>query len=181
MDKLRKFSPVEFVMTFNVPMETEILTSVSRISDLTFIDDSYTLNVINVAYGVDMCVEFVKLHLAGLNEFCSTRKMTKEQIDSLARLIIAHYGYVNQYELCLFCAYVKMSKYGTFFDSIDPQKVMKFLSAFIDDRNDDISKKEAENATKKTLEIENNPRCITMDEYLKIHPEAQETLGILRP
>lgn len=176
MKELRKINPVEFLATFNADMEAAISSSVNDISDVTFINGSYSLNVISLSYGEDLICEFVKMHLVSLNEYCSTKSMDDTMMNELARQIVAQYGYINQFELCLFFARLKSGRYCEFYGSVDPLKIMSSLNKFLEERKDDLSKMEARKNMEQVRMQRDNPRAISYNDWIKLHPEDEKLL-----
>lgn len=87
-------------------------------------------------YGGGTALSWLVVQIWNLNEWCGTRdKMTKDQIDTLARMILARFGWLKLTEIMLFFFRIKSGRYGHFYGAIDPLRVMEYIGIFISERN----------------------------------------------
>lgn len=154
---------------------------VDSLGSLSRLPNSYSLNVIKEAYNEGFAVEFIKMHIISVNEFCSTKKIGDGQMQMLCYAILNGFGHINQYEFCKFCAMLKMGRFGTFFDSIDPQRIMKALGDFDMMCKQDIERIEEreEMARKASERIRHDKEAVTFDEWVKMNGGVNgDVLGV---
>lgn len=106
--------------------------------------------------------------------------MDDVMMNELARQIVSQYGYINQFELCLFFARLKSGRYCEFYGAIDPLKIMSALNKFLEERKDDISRMEAKKSMERIKMQKNNTKAISYEEWIKLQPEAEKELSPLK-
>lgn len=95
------------------------------------IDNAATLHDINNAYNENAGATWLIPQIADLSEFCGCKtKISNEQIESLARLIVSSYGDFTIPDFMLFFYRFKKGEYGQFYGNIDPMIITSALSTF---------------------------------------------------
>lgn len=170
---LSEHSPVEFLTEFNTDFAKEI--EGLDIAELTNMEGTYSLNVIKEAYDRQTAIDFLRIHIIGLNEYSAQRKMSDRQMNELADSILRTYGDYNQLEIMLFFQNVKSGVYGNFYDSIDPMRVMTMMARFEKDRNDALDRYDLNKAReeRKAREEWDEKHKSTLDEFLEMHKDDE--------
>jgi len=172
--ELSEHSPVEFLTTFNADFGKDIADV--DIAELTNMDGAYSLNVIKEAYDRQTAIDFLRIHIIGLNEYSSQRKMSYRQMNELAESIIRTYGDYNQLEIVLFFQNIKSGVYGNFYDGIDPMKVMTMMSRFEKERNESLERYEREKAIeeRKAKDEYDEAHKVSLDEFLEMNKDNEK-------
>lgn len=106
-----------------------------------------------------------------LNDYVGVnQKMNIEQMEEVSRIIFSEYPYLKVTEIHLFFHRLKAGKYGEFFGSVDPIRIMESLQRFMKQRQSEIryyeQRKEADILSKNKLEWAKN--AVTREEYEQI-------------
>lgn len=137
----------EFLTAYNPDTQIEYKAAESV---FTNIDKAATLNDVNNAYEENAASQWLIPQLADLSEFCGCRtKISNEQIESLARLLAAEYGYITIPEFMLFFHRFKKGEYGQFYGNVDPMVITSSFCSFIEWRNRRLDDIRARNSTEK--------------------------------
>lgn len=102
-------------------------------------ENSIRLSQFTGAYSKDNTYKIIELWLYDLSEFAGVKvKLTPEQLKQTAVLFYSEAFMLNFTELGLFFNRVKKGRYGDFYGSVDPIRIMSFLAAFMIDRKESI-------------------------------------------
>lgn len=132
-----------------------------------FTDDSLTLGELRGRFGDNAPIAWLMPQLNVLSEFFAVKiKLEDEILRECAEVIASKFYYLKTSELMLFfywckCGTIKIEFYG----SIDPSKITKGLNAFVQIRNHELDRIEAEERERKR-EAERK-LCVSREEYLK--------------
>lgn len=87
-----------------------------------------TLLQLKKVYGQNVVESLIEIQLNDLNKFSNVReKMSIEQLDSTARVIIINYPSMKVTELLLFFVMLKGGKYGKFYGAVDGMAITDAL------------------------------------------------------
>lgn len=126
-----------------------------RDPDRCFTGDAPTLAEIDAAYAREngSAASWVCGQLYDLSEFCGCRdKLTGRAMEQCSVQVSATYPWLKSSELMLFFWQMKSGKYGVFYGSVDPQKILHALgTGFMKFRSDvldriDRERRDAERA-----------------------------------
>ena len=135
---LRVGSSEDFLKKFN----PETQNDVARYKDRAYTSDKApSLTDIKIAYGMPVFNSWLSIQLNSLNEYCGVKKkMSVEDMNSLADMIFIKYHYLKTSELLLFFFNFKMGEYGQLYGSVDPLKITTALSIFMKNRATDLTR-----------------------------------------
>lgn len=137
-----------------------------------------TLREVSEAFGEKTATLWIKVQVENLNSFCGvTRKMDPFQMEELSKMIVAEYDYLKVSELLIFFHRFKAGLYCELFGSVDPQRVLIGLRAFLKERateKTDIQIKQ-DAARRRKEEEESRKGAVPYSEYLKI--KAAKAIG----
>lgn len=126
-----------------------------------------TLEGMNAACGDGSAEAWLKFQLADLGENAGARtKLTEWQLNGLATLVAQEYGYLRLTEIMLFCRKFKCGRFGSFYGSIDPIRIMGSLAVFVNTDRAEAHRKH-EQAEQEAYEREYRKKSITYEEYEK--------------
>lgn len=126
-------------MHFNPDMQHLCMENQER----AFMGFAPSLSRTKVTYGEGTVRSWLIAQLENLNRFCgTTKKMTEEQAEECARLIMENYPYLKLTELMVFFSQVKAGRYGTFYGVVDGQKLLSMIEPFLTYRSNRIDEYE---------------------------------------
>lgn len=159
-----------FLATLNPSLQVAVAANAER----AFLGHSPTITAIKAAYSNNVAEVWIQAHIEALNAFCGVaKKMTTQQMEELAKMIIVDFHYLKASELMLFFYRFKSGRYGELYGVVDPQRILAGLNKFIGERITEIAKYERERS-RKEFEGYNNPDAISYEEYLKLKKEQDD-------
>lgn len=142
-------SKEKFGVVFNPSMQNVIAKNIER----AFIGKAPTLAVVKEAFGIDPAEGWIMAQLEDLNEFAGVAvKMSPEQLEETARLILQEYPYFKVTEFMLFMHRFKCGNYGTLYGVVDPLVVMQALFLFASERRAELALYESRERERKLQE-----------------------------
>ncbi|WP_321331847.1 DUF6633 family protein [uncultured Bacteroides sp.] len=170
-------------------MQIELIKCGASHADLALNDTIPSIGLLSSTYGEETPIEWLKIQLGSLNDFAEvSKKITSDQLNELASLIVSEYCYLNAAEICLFIGRFKIGKYGSFYGAIDPLKITSALVVYNAERLLDITTKERERIQlNRDSEIEGryHRQNISHLEYVKLRERAdngdKEAIDLLGP
>lgn len=145
-----------------------------RVRDISLITDKEgvpTLEDVACAYGNDgVAVDWIKSQLEVVNGFSNVQqRLTTEQLMAIGEQIFGLYPELNLLEFALFCGRLRRGKYEKWYGSVDGQKILISLDAFMKDRmNDHYHKQEEEDRRRKEEEL--SKPGVSPLQLIKDHP-----------
>lgn len=131
-----------------------------------------TMSQVNAAYGPHTSAAWMVSFLSDVGEFCGCKeKMSKEQMDELAYVIVDGYHWLKVTEVMLFFWWFKSGRYGKFYGAVDPMVITTALRQFVNDRNAIIAKRDSMEAERK--EAEWRKRAVTYEQYKARHANEE--------
>lgn len=101
--------------------------------------DIPSLGLVRATYGADVTKEWICNHLFDLIDYNEAQQgVENEKIEELATLILASYYYLNLADIMLFCAEVKLGKYGKFYGVTGPSQLAAMLQEYVKYRQNEI-------------------------------------------
>lgn len=98
-----------------------------------------TLSVLNDTFGKNITETWLAIQIRNLSEFSGVKdKITTEQIDMLAKVIISTFHYLKVTELMHFFLQFKSGKFGKFFGAVDGLVITEALQDFCKERNEKL-------------------------------------------
>lgn len=140
--------PESLLAAFNPQMQVQYTLDKRR----AYMGQAPSLGTVGRAFSTGTSKSWVIVQLWDLAEFCGCKtKMDKRQIDELAQLICAEYGYMKLTELMDFFRKFKLGEYGKFYGAVDPMVISCALREYKRDRMAIIDKfrKEDEEESKR--------------------------------
>lgn len=136
--------------------------------DKCFFGSAPTLATINCCYGNGTAQEWLVYYLCDISEFSGVKsKLTKSQMEQLARLLADEYYYLKVTEFMLFFRKFKLGEYGKFYGAVDPIDICSAVRMFILERDDAIAEHEQKLHEKRKEKERMNSKPISYEEYLK--------------
>lgn len=130
-----------------------------------------TLSVLNDAFGCSTTEAWLAVQIRDLSEFSGCRdKLDIENIDKLAKVIIASFHHLKVTELMHFFLLFKSGKYGKFYGAVDGLVITEALQEFCHDRNETLHRI-YEEERKRAKEIEDEQH---RQEVAKFHARLAE-------
>lgn len=125
-----------FGKAFNPSIQKVIAQNLER----AYVGKAPTLAVVKEAFGIDPAEGWIMAQLEDLNEFSGVAvKMSSEQMEETARLILQEYQYFKVTEFMLFMYRFKCGKYGTLYGVVDPLVIMQALNLFASERRAELT------------------------------------------
>lgn len=88
-------------------------------------------------------ISFMNAHLLVVSDFVGAKsKITDTQLRSVGEHILTLFPTLTMVEFILFCARLRAGRYGGFYGSVDPQKILMAFEDFLEDRKHDYHAKE---------------------------------------
>lgn len=131
------------------------------------------LSSVNREYGRGTAEEWLTYQLTYVSEFCGAKdKLTRLQIEELARVITRKYHWLKVAELMLFFQRLKEGEYGRFYGSIDPQSILIALqNRFLQERYLAYERKEQEE--REIKQEDDHRKAITYEQYLEMKKRGE--------
>ncbi|MEI7526012.1 MAG: DUF6633 family protein [Mariniphaga sp.] len=94
-----------------------------------------TLASIRREYSEDFQIAYVSVWIVNLNDFVNAlRKMSPEQIEETATIIVQEYPYLNLADINLVFRKIKKGEFGQLFAEIDGMKVLSWFEQYAQER-----------------------------------------------
>lgn len=94
-----------------------------------------TLGSIRREYSEDFQIAYVSVWIVNLNDFVNAlRKMSPEQIEETATIIVQEYPYMNLADINLVFRKIKKGEFGQLFAEIDGMKILSWLEQYARER-----------------------------------------------
>ena len=159
----------DFMRSFNPNVQHEICKD----ADGCYLADVPTMALMRTTYGDNVPVMWLIAQLADLSTYCGVReKMTERQMEECARLIVENYSYLKVTEILLFFHRFKSWKYGSFYGTVDPSRILEALSLFRAERSDALNRLEL--AERERKREEHSKGAITHEEWLRLKNNNNE-------
>ncbi len=129
LNKIRDLYPSfkAFATRFNPQTQVDFAEDVRK----TIEGDYSTLEMLDMAIGENTSAKWLTVSITEINVFCGSKSMTKEQIKSLARLIVKEYKDIKISVMQLFFYKFKCGDFGKFYGKVDPMVITCALKDFI--------------------------------------------------
>lgn len=102
---------------------------------LTISSSAPTLASIRREYSEDFQIAYVSVWIVNLNDFVNAlRKMSPEQIEETATIIVQEYPYLNLADINLVFRKIKKGEFGQLFAEIDGMKVLSWFEGYAQER-----------------------------------------------
>lgn len=102
---------------------------------LTLKSTAPTLASIRREYSEDFQIAYVSVWIVNLNDFVNAlRKMSPEQIEETATIIVQEYPYLNLADINLVFRRIKKGEFGQLFAEIDGMKVLSWFEQYARER-----------------------------------------------
>ena len=125
---------------FGVVFNPSIQNVIAKNEERAYVGKAPSLAVVKDAFGVDPAEAWIMAQLEDLNKFCGvSNKMSPEQQEETARLILHEYPYFKVTEFMLFMHRFKCGKYGTLYGVVDPLVIMQALNLFASERRAELA------------------------------------------
>ena len=116
-----------FALAFNPSVQLKCAMQIER----SLTGDAPTIRQLLYTYQMEHLQVWLMAHLEDLNEYVGVKsKMNMNQMKELASMIIVKSQYLKASEILLFFHKLKAGDFGSFFGTVDPQKVGECLNAF---------------------------------------------------
>ena len=94
-----------------------------------------TLASIRREYSEDFQIAYISVWIVNLNDFVNAlRKMSPEQIEETATIIVQEYPYLNLADINLVFRKIKKGEFGQLFAEIDGMKVLSWFEQYAQER-----------------------------------------------
>lgn len=124
-----------FLKLFNPDMQYDYCVDIKR----AYTGKAPTLSVLNDAFGKNITEAWLAIQIRDLSEFSGCKdKLDIEQIDKLAKVIIASFKHLKVTELMHFFLQFKSGKYGKFYGAVDGLVITEALQEFCRERNETL-------------------------------------------
>jgi len=175
-----------FMMDYNPNLQSKLINSEITHSDIALNNKIPSLGLLRSTFGDLTPIEWLKIQFGSLNDYAEQGiGITPDQINELSSLYLAEYYYLNTAEVCLFIARFKLGKYGQFYGSIGPMKIMSAMCEYIKERRLSIDAHERNMKRKRKEEEIENRKGIPFSEYIEIKKRAEEgdreAIELLKP
>jgi len=102
---------------------------------LTLNSTAPTLASIRREYSEDFQIAYVSVWIVNLNDFVNAlRKMSPEQIEETATILVQEYPYLNLADINLVFRKIKKGEFGQLFAEIDGMKVLSWFEQYAHER-----------------------------------------------
>lgn len=175
-----------FMVDYNPDLQSKLINAGITHSDIALNDKIPSLGLLRSTFGDTTPIEWLKIQFGSLNDYAEQGiGISPGQLTELASLYLAEYFYLNTAEVCLFLARFKLGKYGQFYGSIGPMKIMSAMCAYSKERRRALNEHERTMKRKRQQERINNRTGISFDEYVEIKKRADEgdeqAIELLKP
>lgn len=94
-----------------------------------------TLGSIRRKYSEDFQIAYISVWIVNLNDFVNAlRKMSPEQIEETATIIVQEYPYLNLADINLVFRRIKKGEFGQLFAEIDGMKILSWFEQYAQER-----------------------------------------------
>lgn len=103
-----------------------------------YLSESVKLAQLRKAYNYDTPILLIQAWIEDLSAFLgfkAERKANSSQLDELSELFYEEAYFLSVAELGYFFTNLKKGRYGDFYQTLDPLKVLKYLSAYLEERD----------------------------------------------
>lgn len=172
--KQRYGQAAQFMITFNKQIQPKTAENAER----AYLGTAPTLRSVKEAYSPDVLVTWLMAQLEDMNDFINVnQKLNLEQMEETARIIGSEYYYLKVTEIHLFLYRLKIGRYGLFYGSIDPLRIMVCLNSFLEERRNEINVLERKYVQEKLnkLRDEWSRTAISRKEYEQLKAKNHET------
>jgi len=133
---LRYGEATEFLVTFNKDIQPLVAANPER----AYLGTAPTLTIVIHAYNREVLISWLMAQMENLNDFIGIdKKMNINQMEELAGIIAVECHFLKVTEIHLFLHRMKAGRYGQFYGVIDPMRIMGGLSAFMEERGNEMS------------------------------------------
>lgn len=103
--------------------------------------DAPTVRQLLHTYQMEQVQIWIRAQLLDLNEYVGVKsKMETAQMRALANVLIVESNYLKASEILLFFHKLKAGDFGSFFGTVDPQRIGECLNAFKKWRSNELDK-----------------------------------------
>lgn len=121
----------EFLIKYNPDIQNAAANNLERV----YFGKAPSIANIASVYNYELYVSWFMVQIDNLNDYCKVKeKMQNIEAEQLANIVYANYPYLKASEILLFFFRLKSGVYGTFYGSIDPQKISVALIEFLKQR-----------------------------------------------
>ncbi len=141
-----------------------------------------TLHEVDEAYGSESVIHWLKIHFNNLNDYIGAReRMDLEQINEVSFLFLYECGVLKISEVAFFFIQIKNGRFGEFYGSVDPLKIMTAKNRFMEERQRElhkyrIAKEKAEREAERERSRQN---AVTYEQYLALKETREQTIESL--
>ena len=169
VDCINRYKTAEnFLKLFNPDMQYDYCSNVKRV----YTGAAPALCTLNEAFGKNIAETWLAIQIRDISEYSGCRdKLGNEQIDRLAKVIMASFKFLKVTELMLFFLQFKSGKYGKFYGSVDSLAITESLQDFCCERKNVLNRyEEEEYKRKRDIEEEKHGRDVEQfKSFLKKH------------
>ena len=154
----------KFLMVFNPDNQYRYCREIDR----CYTGTAPTIKVLSEAYGERVSESWLMIQLNDLSEFAGCKeKMSINQIEQVAKVILLEFGYLKVTELMHFFVLFKSGKFGKFYGAVDGLVITEALQEFTRLRSERLwriyqEREQAERASR------NSEDTITYDEWQEL-------------
>lgn len=155
-----------FVERFSPINQVRLLHNEER----SILADTPSMGAVRNTWGDTFVTRWLATHLIELNEYCGVKeKMSINQINQCAKILISQYGYLKPQEFMIFFLKFKAGEYGRFYGSIDPMVISDAMREFMTYRNKTIDKvmRELERQEQVERKATASQLAISYEEYIR--------------
>lgn len=169
--------PSQLYKQYNPDLQGVLDGKVRDISVIAERHDVPTLSEVAYAYkNTGVAVDWIKVQLEVVNAFTNVQqRLTSEQLIAIGEQVFSLYPDINLLEFTLFCGRLRRGKYEKWYGSVDGQKILISLDAFMRDRMHDIIRRREE-VHKKQREEEGSKASVNPLQLIKDNPGKYPTL-----
>lgn len=135
-----------------------------------------TLSAMKRFYGEGPTRGWVEIQIITLSDLCGAAdKINNSQTAFCAEVILSQYGYLKVTDLLLYFSNLIAGKYGYFYGSIDPQRILAWIKEYLRDRNIICEQHESrlQAVEQARLETEHKNKTVTYEEYQQMKAEGK--------
>ncbi len=143
----------------------------SKYLERVFMGNAPAIFTVKDAYGVNIAESWIESQIYDLSEFSGSKdKLSTAQIEQVAQVIIAEFGYMKTTELMYFFMLFKSGRFGKFYGAVDGLVITIALRDFCEIRAEKIRefKKRRNEEQRKIEQIEHDKQAISYEEYCKL-------------
>ena len=157
----------QFLLTFNPSKQYKYCQDIAR----CYTGKAPTIHTIAEAYGDKVAESWIEIQLKDLSEFTGCKdKLTIQQIDSIAQVIMFEFPEFKVTELMHFFIQFKAGRFGKFYGAVDGLVITEALQEFRRQRNETVHHiyKEQAAAEREQDYNERKSKAVTYEEYKKL-------------